>query len=433
MPIEGEIEAALYHVMNRALRKAEREGASAFVLRMHTPGGRVDSAMLMRDRLIETDIPTYTYVDNMAISAGAFIALATEKIVMARGSNIGGALAIHASPTGEVTAVDAKFRSIFTSEMRKTAKFNGHSPDIAEAFSNPDFELEGIKKKGEILTLDYDDAVRVGLAAYISPTLEDMLETEGFGGVPIEIFRITTTDRIARWFSSSQVLGLLMMIGLGGIYLEIRTPGVGLPGIVGVTALMLFFFGSRLANLSDYMELIFFAIGLGLIMAEVFIIPGFGVAGIAGILFVVGSLFFAMFEMAPEGLEATRFTISYQRVRAPLWTLLISLSSTIPVFWLMGRLIQYTPVYATLNLQPPELSPAAEAEREAGAAAAERRGREIGPGQVGVALSELRPGGTALFDGKRTDVVTQGEFIEKDRPIEVARVEGNKVIVRSVS
>lgn len=421
VPLKGEVEKGLYIVIARALKEAEAEGADAFVLDMHTPGGRVDSAMLIRDVLVSTDIPTYTYVDNMAISAGAFIALATKKIVMGPGSNIGGALPITVGPEG-ATAADKKFTSIFASEMRKTAKKNGHSEEIAEAFCNPDFELPGLKEKGDILTLDYDDAVSVGLAAYISPSLEDMLDTEGLGGARLERVEFTPTDRVARFLSNPVVMGILMMMGMGGIYFEVRTPGIGFPGFIGVTALGLYFFGSYLANLSGYMEIIFFSIGLVLIAAEIFVIPGFGVAGISGIVLVLGALTFALFNRPPPD-----FDFNFVRIRVPVWTLLISLTVLMPTLVLIEAFLPRLLARGVFDLTP---QPAGDGPAILNAPVDKV---SLAIGMRGRAITDLRPTGTAKFKGQRLDVVTEGDYVAHDVEIEIVNAEGNRIVVREVT
>lgn len=420
IPIRGEIEKGLSIVLNRALREAARDGAKAIVLDMRTPGGRVDSAMIIRDRLIESPIEKYTYVNNMAISAGAFIALATQTIIMAPNSNIGGALPITIGPEGP-GAVDEKFISVFASEMRKTAKHNGHPVDIAEAFSNPDIVIEGIKEKGKILTLDYEQAVEVKLAKYVSPTLEAMLKTEGLGSARIVRFRETGTDKVARFLASPVILGILMMLGTAGLIFEIRTPGLGLPGLVGVTALGLYFFGAYLANLSGYMEMIFFVLGLILLIVEIFVIPGFGVFGIAGLGLMIGSLFFALFNMPPQGFE---FTID--RLRLPVWVMLTAIITFVPLFIFVGRIFPHTPLYGALMLKPP----APRASSSSSAAVESAPSDTVEPGQIGEAKTDLRPSGTALIEGRRVDVVTEGEFVPRGSPIVVHRVEGSRIVIR---
>ena len=424
IPVHEEIERGLYLILTRALREAESQGAEAVVLDMHTPGGTISAALKIRDLLVRSPVKTYTYVNNMAISAGSLIALATDRIVMAPGSNIGGALPIQVG-LGGASPVDEKMLSIFASEMRKTAKQQGYPPSvvkIAEAFSNPDVVIPGLKEKGKILTLDYDQATSLGLSAYISPSLEDMLEREGLGDARVVHFEFTRTDAVARFLSSSAVMGILMLAGMGGIFFEVRTPGFGVPGAIGATALALYFFGSYLANLSGYMEIIFFILGLSLLIAEVFVTPGFGLFGISGVLLMVGSLFFALFNLAPRG-----YGFSLTRLEAPLLTMLITMIAGVAVLWMIARLLPHTPLYGALRLAPtPSLG--------AGIALGDGTSEPLPGAKVGdqgIAVTDLRPSGTAEFNGRRADVLTRGEFIEQGQEITIEAIESHLVFVRT--
>lgn len=430
VPVEGDIDPVLDMMINRAIRDARGQGADAIILDMNTFGGRLDAATRIRDRLVTLEIPTYTYVNPKAISAGALIALATDRIVMSTGSNIGAALPVQIAPEG-MTAADEKMISVMASEMRKTAKAKGHPPDIAEAFCNPDFELPGLKEKGDILTLDYDRAVELGLGAYTAASLQDLLVAEGFRNARVERFEETPTDRFARFLVSPAVMGILMALGVAGIFIEMKTPGVGLPGAVGIAALGIYFFGSYLAHLSGYMEIISFVLGVALVAVEIFVIPGFGVAGIAGILLMVGALFFALFNMAPEG-----FDFNFRRVEGPLWTMTVSMLSTVPVIWLAGYVLPKTPFYSKLTLAPP--APAMpETAQGAADSASVPAPPAAGPaplerGQRGRTITQLRPAGKAIIEGRRVDVVSEGEFVDADADVEIVAVQGARIAVRLV-
>lgn len=424
IPVDGEVENGLYLVLNRAVRQAEKHNAAAIIFDMNTLGGRVDSAIKIRDRIIGTSIPTYTYVNTRAISAGAFIAISTGSIVMAPGSQIGAALPITMGAEG-ATAADRKFISYFTSEMRSTAKHRGYPDDvvrIVEAFCDPDIAIEGIIEKDDILTLDYEAAAEVGLAMYISDSLEAMLEREGLASAPIERFKYTATDRVARFLSNPVVMGLLMMVGWGGLFFEVRSPGVGFPGAIGVAALILYFFGSYLANLSGYMELIFFILGLALLLVELFVIPGFGIFGILGIVSMAGALFFALFNLAPAG-----FDFPVTRLYTPSLTMVGALIAVVPMSFMIAKILPHTALYTSLQLEPPK--PAGDP-AEGSVNAAEVPALP-GRGESGTAVTDLRPAGVGTFAGQRFQVLTQGEFIDKGDRIEVVRTEANRLFVRA--
>ena len=419
IPVESEISAALHLIMGRALREARDQGADAIVLDMDTPGGEVQAALRIRDLLIDADIPTYTYVNSWAISAGAFIAVATDTIVMGPNSVIGGALPVTIGAEG-MQAADAKIISVMAADFRATAKRKGHDPLIAEGFANPDVVIDGVKAKGEILTLDHEQAVALKFAAYQAGSLDELLEREGFAGAQVRRFHQTGTDKVARFLSSAAVLSVLFMIGLAGIFIELKTPGVGLPGLVGIVAMGLAFFGSYLAHLSGYMEIIFFVIGVVLLVVEIYVLPGFGVAGVAGLLMVVGSLFFAMFNFSPEGVTLTAARLKYL-VQGPLLTLLVVLIGLIPLLILLARLLPSVPMFKQLALAPDggplphPVDPHAPVE-----------------GMQGIAVTDLRPTGVAELDGQRRDVQTDGEFIARRSPVVVTRLEGNRIVVEAL-
>lgn len=425
VPVEGEFEAALHLFMVRAMREAHDRGADAVILDMDTLGGRVDAAMNIRDVLMESRIKTYTYVNSKAISAGSFIAVATDVIVMGPNSSIGGALPIQMSDEG-AKAADRKFISVFAAEMRKTAKTKGHPVDIAEGFCNPDVEIEGLKEKGDILTLDYDQAVTYGLSAFQAETLDELLAIEGFAGATIETFEMTGADRIARFLSSSAVMSLLILLGIGGLWLEFKTPGFGIFGIVGISALILYFYGSYLANLSGYLEWIAFALGLILLAVEIFVVPGFGVFGVAGIGLIAGSLFFALFNLAPE--DGWNFDVTAPRMREmgeAAAIMLAALLALIPAIWVALRLVRVTPAYDGLVLTPEMAGVHSDV-----AQSYLREELPVAQGDIGLAVTHMFPTGVAEFGDRRLDVLTEGEQLNRGDRVEVIRVEGSRIYVR---
>jgi membrane-bound serine protease (ClpP class) len=424
IPVNGEFENALHLIMVRAMRQAADHGAAAIILDMNTPGGRVDSAIKIRDLLIQSKIRTYTYVNPMAISAGSFIAMATDVIVMGPNGSIGGALPITVSPAG-ANAADEKFQSVFSAEMRKTAKTKNHPVEIAEGFCNPKKVIPGLKKEGEILTLDFDQATSYGLAAYQAKSIEDLLAREHLAGATIERFQVTPTDRLARFLSSSVILGLLMLIGLSGIFIELKSPGAILPGAIGVIAIALYFLGSYLANMSGYFEWLLFLLGVILLALEIYVIPGFGVAGVAGILLIVGSLFMALISFGPDGFSLDDLRIEMM-ARAG-FTLFLGLIGMIIAVILLARYLPHTPGMKWLILEPlrttPPGTPAAPE-----IDAADLHSLKIG--DRGTTASLLRPSGVALFADRRVDVLTEGDYLKPDVEVEIYRIEGSRIFVR---
>jgi membrane-bound serine protease (ClpP class) len=296
LPIRGAIEPALLYVVRRGLAEANTKGANAIVFPMDTPGGAVNVTETMIDLIARAEVPTYTFVEHNAISAGAIIALATDHIYMAPGSKIGDAMPILMSPGGGIQPLpDAereKIMSYVDTLVRGIAQRKGRDENMASAMVRPEIEYvvdgEVISKEGQLLTLTNLEAERrFGeeqtplLSEGTFDTLEEMLEAIGFALAQRVELEVTLAERIARFL---QVIGpLLMMIGFLGLYLEFQSPGFGVPGTVGVICLLLFFAGHHIAGLAGNEDILLFILGVTLILVEVFVLPGFGVIGITGL------------------------------------------------------------------------------------------------------------------------------------------------------
>ena len=427
VPVTGEFENALHLILVRAIREAERAGAQALILDMDTPGGRVDSAIKIRDALIRTKLRTITYVNPMAVSAGSFIAVATDRIIMGPNGSIGGALPITVTEEG-ARGADEKFKSVFAAEMRKTAKTKGHPVEIAEGFCNPDLVIEGLKQSGQILTLDFEQAVRTGLSPYQADSLDAMLEREGLAGAPRVHVTEKPLDKVARFLSSTAISGLLIVLGISCLFIELKAPGLGLPGALGVLFIATYFLGSYLANLSSAIEWILFAIGIMLLIVEIYLIPGFGVIGIAGICCVLGSLALALISHPPDGGWSDLFNPARVKLMTDAGlTVLVAFLAMIPVLLILSRLLPATPMFRSLILDPagaPGLQ-----EMPAPVPTAAPAHAALNPGDSGTAQTDLRPGGVATFGSRRYDVTSQGELIERGAAVSVLRVEGTRIIV----
>jgi membrane-bound serine protease (ClpP class) len=233
---------------------------------------------------------------------------------------------------------------------------------------------------------------------------------------------------VARFLSNSAVLSLLLVIGIAGIWIEIKAPGIGLPGLVGVLGIGLYFAGSYLANLSGFVEWIVFAVGLILLVLEIYVLPGFGVAGVAGISMMMGALFFALFNLAPDegGWIMTFGGLRLTMLGHSALLIVLALLGLIPFLILLGKLFPSTPLYRGLVLDPAQggarqMTPQPERDDPA---------HGIAPGHAGKTVTGLYPTGVAVFGGVRTDVLTEGEYVEKGTEIEVLRVEGARIVVR---
>ena len=467
--IRNEIGNGLRVYIDNGIKRASEADADAIIFDVHTPGGAVGAARDIIDAIQRTEIPTIAYVNTEAISAGAMISLSCDQIVMRYGGAIGDSAPV--SIQGE--ELNEKVVSYVRGKIRATAERGGRNPDIAAAMVDKRLYLvrlmdgaivtfreeEYIERKelgeemdiiaaggpeGELLTLTTEEALEYNLVDGEADNVRDLLgmyqivEVNGerkalteagiarkqmeFGDNNVKIIKalkdatqeavlVTLADRFVFFVTSPIISGLLLTLGGLGLFVEIRTPGFGVPGIAGLVCLGLFFWGHRLLNISaDYAALAFIA-GVALLLIELFVIPGFGIAGIAGIGLMLGSVFF-VFRSAYK-FETAVFTLSSAIILA--FALAIALSYLLPRTRAWNHLI---------------LSAAMDS--GSGFHSAPREDFQVYVGKTGLALTPLRPAGTVRVDDTRLDVVTAGDFIGRDTPVKIINVEGSKIFVEAI-
>jgi len=280
-PIEGMIDLGLAPFLARTIREAEQAGTAAVLLDINTLGGRVDAAVVMRDAILQARIRTIGFVNPRAISAGALLALATETIVMTSSGTIGAAMPV-LSGGGELKAADEKSVSYLRKEFAATAEHRGRPSEFAEAMVDVDVAIPGVVAKGKLLTLTLSEAMDHHIVEFTAATLESALGAVGLVDAEVRRASETWAETLVRFLTSPIVASLLMTIGLLGILVELRAPGFSLPGFAGLLSFALFFGGHWLVQLAGREELVLVGAGVLLVGTEVFVIPGFGVAGIAG-------------------------------------------------------------------------------------------------------------------------------------------------------
>ncbi len=411
--IDGVVDLGLAPYLARTLREARDEGAAAVLLDINTLGGRVDAAVAMRDTLVDAPVRTIAFVHPRAISAGALLALASETIVMAGGGTIGAAMPVTGvGDGGPPQAADEKSVSYLRKEFGATAERRNRPARFAEAMVDADVEIEGVIEKGKLLTLSTREALEHKVAEHQADTIAAALEAVGLAGADLRTARETWAETLVRFLTHPIISSLLMSVALLGILLEIRTPGLGLPGALGISALGLFFWGHWIVQLAGWEELLLVVTGVLLLAIEVFVIPGFGVAGVAGLVALVAGL---GLTLVGAGATASIVIIALGRVAMAI---LIALAAAAVLLRFLPRL----PFGRQLVLD-------AEMDADQGYVSAPDIDR-LRLGHVGRALSPLRPAGVADIDGARVDVVSDGGYIEAGTLIEVTRVDGNRIVVR---
>jgi membrane-bound serine protease (ClpP class) len=415
-PIRGMIDLGLVPYVDRVLTEAVAAGAAAVILQIDTFGGRVDAAVQIRDSLLRSPLRTVAFVDKRAISAGALISLAATTIAMAEGGTIGAATPVMAGAPGAATQpVSEKTVSYMRKEFRATAEHRGRPPLLAEAMVDADVEIPRVIAKGKLLTLTTEEALKHKVAELRAADLPALLAALELPGADVRRLAETWAESLVRFLTHPVMSSLLMTIGLLGIIIEVRTPGFGVPGAVGIVSLGLFFWGHYLVRLAGWEVLLLLALGVGLLGIELFILPGFGVTGFLGIGAILGSL-----TMTLVGSGATYEAMAWAAFRV-LGSVLVAIVMGLIAFRFLPRL----PVGRRLVLET--ALPV-----DAGFASAPVTDQSW-LGKKGAADTTLRPAGIARIEGMRVDVVTEGEYVEAGEPIEVIRVDGNRIVVRRIA
>ena len=409
--ITGEVDLGLGPYVQRVVAEANNDPSAVVLLHVNTFGGRVDVATEIKDVVINSVAPTIAFVDKRAISAGALITLSAEKIAMAPGGSIGAATPVH--QTGEKAS--EKVVSYMRGEMRATAEKNGRDPAIAEAMVDEEVMISdtALKETGKLLTLTTEEAVDVGYCDTVVNSVEEALAAFGYNDVVIKKTGMSWAESLVRILTSPFLSSLLIMLGMGGLFYAIKTGHFGTVSIIGIGAIIVFFGAQYLVDLANALEIILFVVGVILIIVEIFVIPGFGVAGISGIILMVLALFLALIG----NFDA----ISMDSLSTPLYTLAGAFVGFGVLAWLKIKFLPNSSAFRRFALF--EESVGGEALPET---ALEERLR----GATGSAVTTLRPAGVARLNGEQHEVISDGEFITAGEKIYVVHVEGRKIVVR---
>jgi membrane-bound serine protease (ClpP class) len=438
--VHDTIDLGLAFFIKRSLDNADERGAEAIILDINTFGGRVDAAVDIRDALDRCEIPTTAYVNMRAISAGALICLAADDIAMAPGSTIGAATPVGMGGAGEKLELGEKEKSYVRGEFRATAERNGHSPLLAEAMVDPDTEawviLGGkvpkivseaeakvekkaetkvVSAKGKLLTMTASEAVEAGLAGSTPASLDELVNALGFDPAEKIVSKISWSEYIVRFLTNPIVSGLLLTLGVLGIFFELQMPGWGVSGTIGITFLLLFFGGHYLAGLASALDLLLFVIGIALIAAEIFVVPGFGITGISGVICILLGIYLALVKK-----PIPQFSWDYEMLNTAMVVFVVFIVAGMAGIMIIWKMSPESRIKKLMVLSE-------SLRTEDGYAASDNLASLVG--QTGKSITHLRPAGRALINGEPFEVQSEGDFIEIDRALTVLRVAGNKVFV----
>lgn len=410
--IEGDIDLGLSPYISRVISEAEKNNADAIIFKINTFGGRVDAATQIKDAILSSKVKTVAFINNRAISAGALIALSCQTIVMAPASNMGAATVV--DQTGEKVA--EKYQSYMRSEMRSTAEKNGRNTQIAQAMVDEKIVIPGLVDSTQLVTLTTEEALKYKMADTSLSNINQVLEYIGYKDA--QLVKVTTNwaEDVVRFLNNPIISSILIMIGFFGLMAEVKTPGWGLPGTAGLIALSLFFGSSYILQLASLIEILMFIGGVVLLMIEIFVIPGFGIAGISGIVLIFLSIFLSLIGSGPF--------ITSESISMAIIQLAFAIIAAIILIILLAKYLPKSSVFNKLVLSDSEKA-------ENGYVSVSEEPSLLG--KTGVAITILRPVGIAEIDGKRVEVVSDGEFIQPGTEIKVIKVEGMRVLVSSKS
>lgn len=398
IPVEKEIERGLEAFLRRAFAEAEAQQADLIILDINTPGGEVPAAANIGELIRQSPIHVVAYIRNQAFSAGTYIALNANEIVMTPGSSMGAAAPIDLAGN----AASIKFISGWSNQMQAAAKLNDRNVDVARAMVEIDTEFPGLKPKGTVLSLDAERAKELGYADRIVNNKDELLGLYGISAETMQTIEPTIGENVARWVTSPVVMSMLLIIGLVGIVVELFAPGFGVAGTISLCAFSLYFFGHYVAGFANWLHIGLFLFGILLMILEIFL-PG-GIVGAIGFISIVSGLVMAAYD-TEQGLASLGIAVL---ITAIVTFLLIK------KYGLKGLINRFVLGDQQSN--------------ERGYVAPKDQRSLVG--KKGIALTPFRPAGVAKIEGTRVDAVSAGGFIQAGVPIVVVLVEGTRVVVQ---
>ncbi|MFO7931023.1 MAG: NfeD family protein [Desulfosalsimonas sp.] len=448
IPVSGTVDPGMAAFIERARNEVSNEPDSLVILEIDTPGGRVDSALNIVDTMLKfPEDRTIAYVSPMALSAGAMIALSCSDLSMSPGSTIGDVAPIMQSGEGP-RELGEKFQSPIRAKFRALADRNGYPAALVEAMVTKEKEVFEVKtadgstryldsaqyddlirsekdiitskktvvQKGELLTMHDSEALSYGFSTMTAGSVESMLERLGIEGYELTRIEQTWSEVLVRFIDG--IAPILVMIGLVGLYIEVKAPGFGLPGAVGIACLALVFFSQYLVGLAHYTEFFILIAGIILIGVEVFVLPGFGIAGFAGMVLVAAAMVLAMqdFVLPDPSVPWQKDLLIENGIQVLGAYIAAMIAGLLFIRYVMPRIPS--------SREGPYLASSLKDAR-----AQTRETEMVSQGDTGEALTYLRPSGKAEINGEMFDVITENIFLEKGTQIKVIDIRGNRIVV----
>ncbi len=417
MEIKAEIDSRMTRYVTLALDHAKKIEADYVIVEMDTYGGVLTDAKDIVDLMMAFKKPIWVFVNSDAASAGALISIACDSIYMSPAASIGAATVVEGA--GGNAAPD-KYQSYMRSIMRSTAEENGRDPRIAEGMVDEKIVIDSIKQAGKVITFTTSEAIKYGYCEAKVESVEEILKRNNVANYTLQRFELTSIEKIVAFFLNPFISGILILIIIGGIYFELQAPGIGFPVIAAVIALVLYLVPYYLNGLAAYWEIIALFIGVGLLVAEIFIIPGFGVAGVAGVVLTVSALILIM-------LNNDNFNFDFVSMHSLLMASLATiggLAGGVLLLFFGGAKLSKSKAFKRMALTDTQSS---------------AKGFSVGTnensliGKQGKTHTILRPSGKVLIEEQVYDAFTQGGYIEKGEAIEVISTEGVTLKVKKLA
>lgn len=427
--IKENIAPSATRITSKAVNEAERIGADLIIVHMNTYGGYVTDADSIRTYLLNTEIPVFVFIDNNAASAGALISLACDKIYMRPGGSIGATTVVNQS--GE-KAPD-KYQSYMRKQMRSTAESQGfdttivngdtlikykRNPDIAEGMVDERVVVEGLDDSTKVITLTTDEAIKWGYCEGKVKSIEEILKLNNITNYEIIEVKKSSMDKLVSFFANPALRSILILLMIGGIYFELQSPGIGFPLAAAIIAAFAYFAPLYLDGLAENWEILLFIIGLVLLALEIFVIPGFGFAGIGGIALVFTSLILSMISNVNFDFSGTDSV----EINGAFKSLLFAMIGLGVLLYFFGSNLFRSKLFSKLVLSD-TLKDSRVAHQF------EKPTTEDLKGKRGVAQTDLRPMGRIRIDGGNYEAKTLGEFVDKGDAVTVIGIENGVLIV----
>jgi len=432
--IKEMIAPAIWRKTMQAFNKAHEIDADYIVIHMNTYGGLVDAADSIRTKILNSEIPVYVFIDNNAASAGALIAIACDRIYMRSGANIGAATVVNQS--GE--AVPDKYQSYMRSTMRATAEAHGkdtiingkdttyrwiRDPKIAEAMVDPRKYVEAVSDSGEVLTFTANEAMKFNYCEGVAENIDEVMQKASINDYEIVEYKPTSLEKLIGLLVSPYLQSILIMIIIGGIYFELQTPGIGFPIAASVIAAILYFAPLYLEGIAENWEILIFVIGIILLLVEVFVIPGFGIAGIAGVILAITGLTLSMSQGVVYEFDGD-FSINVAPFFKSLFIVLVSTFLSISLSIAFSQRLVKTGLFSRIALNKTQ-------QIEDGYLSVSQDLVNL-VGKQGKAYTILRPAGKIEIEGEIYDAKSLIGYIDEDEKIEVVRFEVAQLYVKKV-